>query len=90
MSPFSAPFSGAPPSERPLLPRRNGCILGGNPRSSGGTGKAEAAQCAFLASRIWETAGAGIWPEAVPRKMDRRKRSKPTELEDWCGIGRAL
>ena len=47
MSPFSAPFSGAPPSERPLLPRRSRLHSGRDPRRSGGTGKAEAVQCFF-------------------------------------------
>jgi hypothetical protein len=41
MSPFSAPFSGALNKARASAPKASGCILGGNQRFMGGTGKAE-------------------------------------------------
>jgi len=54
-------------------PKVSGCFLGGTQEIFGGvsedllggTGKAEAVKLP----------GAGIWPEAVPRKMSGRKRT---------------
>jgi hypothetical protein len=66
-------FLGAHRSERPLLPRRAGALWE-DLYSSGGTGKAEHAK----------PPGAGIWPEAVPRKMRGRKREL-TEISEYRG-----
>jgi hypothetical protein len=86
MSPFSAPFfSGAPKSERPLLPNRATAFREGHKKSSmrvsedflGGDGKAEGVK----------VPGAGIWPKAVPRKNERQKRAGLLNWEGRCGIG---
>jgi hypothetical protein len=70
MSPFSAPFSGAPRSEGFCF-QSEWPLYGREPNGvEGGTGKAEAAKLQ----------DAGIRPEAVPRKMSGRKRDS---LLNW-------
>jgi hypothetical protein len=44
MSPFSAPFPGAPRGEWLLLPKRTAALSEGTQRYKGGTGKAEDAK----------------------------------------------
>src|SRR5258707_14875166 len=66
MSPFSAPFSGAPRSERPLLPKRAGALWEG-PVSFGRSRE----------SRSREAAGRRNWPEAVLYKGMSRETSSP-------------
>jgi hypothetical protein len=34
--------------------------------------------------------GAGIWPEAVPRRNERHKKAGLLNWEGRCGIGRAV
>ncbi len=58
MSPFSALFSEAPKSERPLLPNRAAALWEG-PAPPPGRNRE---------SRSREGAGRRNWPEAVPRK----------------------
>jgi hypothetical protein len=90
MSPFSAPFSGAPPSERPLLPRRSRLHSGREPDGVREEPGKQKPRSAFFFHPAYGTAGAGIWPEAVPRKMSGRKRRGLLNWEDRCGIGRAM
>jgi hypothetical protein len=70
MSPFSAPFSEAPKSERLLLPNQAAALWEGTQWCEGGTGKAEAAK----------VPGAGISPKQVPRKWGRKRPL--TEISD--------
>src|SRR5207248_881030 len=60
---FLPHFPGAPRSERPLLPRRAGALWEG-PVPFGG----------HRESRTREAARRRNWPEAVPRKMNGRRR----------------
>ena len=72
MSPFSAPFFWGTEKREAAAPKPSDCISGGaqeifggvSEDFLGGNGKAESAK----------VPGAGIWPEAVPRKMRGRKR----------------
>ena len=80
MSPFSAPFFRGTQKREAAAPKPSVCISGGaqeifgwvSEDLLGGDGKAEGAK----------VPGAGIWPEAVPRK---NKRQKKADLLNWTG-----
>src|SRR6266436_4435611 len=62
-SPFSCPIFLGHPDARGRCSQSERVLYGRDLCCSGGTGKAEPAKLP----------GAGIWPEAVPKKMDSRK-----------------
>jgi hypothetical protein len=80
MSPFSAPFFWGTQKRGLLLPRRAAALWEGTRWCKGGTWKAEGAK----------VQGAGIWPEAVPRKNERQKKAGLLNWEDRCVIGRPM
>lgn len=73
MSPFSAPVFWGTQKREAAAPKPSDCISGGakeifggvSEDLLGGNGKAEGAK----------VPGAVIWPEAVPRKNERRKKA---------------
>ena len=69
MSPFSAPFSGAPRSERLLLPRLAAALWEGTQCCKGGTGKAEDAKLLDAGIRLKQCL-----------ENERQKREQTTEL----------
>lgn len=87
MSPLSAPFFWSTQEREAAAPKPSDSISGGAQEIFagffkdflGGDGKAEGAK----------ERGAGIWPEAVPKKMSSRKKGSLLNRENRCGIGRA-
>ena len=77
---FLPHFPGVPRSERPLLPRRAGALWEGPvPFGRNQESRTREVRCVHPGDG---TAGAGIWPEAVPRKLSGRKKARyRNELE---------
>jgi len=69
---FLAPFSWGTQKREAAAPKASGCFMGGTCDVREGAVKAEPAKLP----------GAGIWPEAVPRKMRGRKRVV-TEISEY-------
>jgi hypothetical protein len=78
MSPFLLHFLEHPQARGRCSQGEAGCILGGTRAVREEPGK-QKSRSAFLLHPACGTAGAGIWPEAVPRKWIAEKE-RPTEL----------